>query len=369
MGTTRSPLDARDAQSFEGNMRDTLMVKVSGVFVLLSMAAEIAAIAVAAAHGTGPASMNARDWGVGEQLVFFQPHWMSILFTLGILAPCLSMLASLAMYSVSRTSVGRVKICGELGARPVSIRTVDPSAIIERQRGIEGYLLDESAAIWCVLLREQQQTWSWEGLSAGDYLEIGAFKGKSASILASFSRAAGNRLAVVDPEILPELRATLDVIAGDVEYLPIRSERLFSHEYYQRHHRSLAFAHVDGMHRFAAVQSDLRACEDMLSDFGILALDDFHSDLFPQIPAAVYRYLYSGVSDLSLFLVGFNKAYLCRNIAKAFFKKLVHERALSALENLGYRLSLVKNDRHDAFDAYSLVPWQGVAECGNEHGL
>lgn len=76
------------------------MVKVSGVFVLLSMAAEIAAITVAAAHGTGPASMNAMDWGVGEQLVFFQPHWMSILFILGILAPCLSMLAWLAMYSV-----------------------------------------------------------------------------------------------------------------------------------------------------------------------------------------------------------------------------------------------------------------------------
>jgi len=34
------------------------------------MAAEIAAIAVAASHGTGPASMNTMNWGVGEQLVF-----------------------------------------------------------------------------------------------------------------------------------------------------------------------------------------------------------------------------------------------------------------------------------------------------------
>jgi hypothetical protein len=76
------------------------MARVSGVCVLVSMAAEIAAIAVAAAHGTGPASMNVMDWGVADQLLFFQPHWMSSLFALGIVALCLSMLAWLAMYSV-----------------------------------------------------------------------------------------------------------------------------------------------------------------------------------------------------------------------------------------------------------------------------
>ena len=250
---------------------------------------------------------------------------------------------------------------------PIDTRSIDPSAIIERQRHIDGYLLDESAAIWCFLLQEQMQTWPWGGGSRGDYLEIGAYKGKSASILAAFTAAGGNHLTIVDPDILPELRVTLDAIVGNVEYLSIRSEDLMTHECHRRQHRRLAFAHIDGMHRFAAVQNDLRVCEDMLSDFGILTLDDFHTDLFPQIPAAVYRYLYSGVSDLSLFLIGFNKAYLCRNIAKSYFKRVIHERALSTLADLGFSLTLVKTDRHDAFDAYTLVPWQGAALYGNEH--
>src|SRR6266481_1018796 len=74
-----------------------------------------------------------------------------------------------------------------------TLTTTDPLdalAVIERQRSIEGYLLDESAAIWCFLLQEQQKTWSWDGLSAGDYLEIGAFKGKSASILPTTTTAS-----------------------------------------------------------------------------------------------------------------------------------------------------------------------------------
>src|SRR5262245_53609562 len=100
---------------------------------------------------------------------------------------------------------------------------VDTHALIERWRRIDGYMLEESAAIWCFLLSEQHNTWSWQGLSGGDYLEIGAFKGKSASILATHSRAYGNKLAIVDPEILAETRATLNAITSDIEYLSIPS--------------------------------------------------------------------------------------------------------------------------------------------------
>jgi hypothetical protein len=100
-----------DALTFEGQMKDTLMVRVSGVFVLLSIGAEIAAIAVSASHGLSPAAANTMNWGVGEQLVFFQAPWMSILFSLAILAPCLSMLAWLAMYSVLAPG-GPAALCG-----------------------------------------------------------------------------------------------------------------------------------------------------------------------------------------------------------------------------------------------------------------
>ena len=92
-------------------MSDTFMVKLAGVFVFLSMAAEFAAIGVAASHGAGPASMNVMNWGVGEQLTFFQPPWMEVLFSLGILAPCLSMLGWLATYYVLAPG-GPAALCG-----------------------------------------------------------------------------------------------------------------------------------------------------------------------------------------------------------------------------------------------------------------
>ncbi|MBZ5632235.1 MAG: hypothetical protein LAO55_03830 [Acidobacteriia bacterium] len=81
-------------------MKDTLTTKIAGVFVLLSMAVEFAALGLAFSHGSGPASMNAMNWGVGEQLVIFQPSWMGILFSLAVLSPCLSMLAWPGMYYI-----------------------------------------------------------------------------------------------------------------------------------------------------------------------------------------------------------------------------------------------------------------------------
>ena len=81
-------------------MSDRFIARLSGTCVLLSLAAEIAAVAASASHGLSPARANAMNWGVGEQLVFFQAGWLRMLFALAIVAPCLSMLAWLAMYPV-----------------------------------------------------------------------------------------------------------------------------------------------------------------------------------------------------------------------------------------------------------------------------
>ena len=81
-------------------MSDTFTTKVAGVFVLVSMAVEFAALGFAFSHGSGPASMNGMNWGVGEQLMTFQPSWMRMLFCLAVLSPCLSMLAWPGMYHI-----------------------------------------------------------------------------------------------------------------------------------------------------------------------------------------------------------------------------------------------------------------------------
>ena len=111
---------------------------------------------------------------------------------------------------------------------------MDPefASIMTMQRSIDGSMLEESAAIWYQLLRAQHGTWNWHGLSAGDYLEIGVLHGKSASVLANFTKAYGNSLTVVDPEVRPEMRKTLDAISPRVRYLEATSESLFHSDYH-----------------------------------------------------------------------------------------------------------------------------------------
>jgi hypothetical protein len=131
--------------------------------------------------------------------------------------------------------------------------------------------------------------------------------------------------------------------------------------------RRVAFAHIDGMHRFSNVIADLQLCETMLASYGIISVDDFHTDLFPQVPAAVYKYLYSGVSDLCPFLIGLNKAYLCRNTAKKYFMQFCGTKLLPTLESLGQRLTLVRTDRNDSFDAFGIAYFYEQRMFGSEH--
>lgn len=244
---------------------------------------------------------------------------------------------------------------------------VDFRSIIDVQRNIPGSLLEQSAAVWCALLDDQHETWRWEGCSSGDYLEIGVLHGKSASILASFSRRYDNALTIIDPQISDATKQTLGSICERIRYIESPSELVVGSQFFTANRRRIAFAHIDGMHRFSSVISDLQLCEPLLADYGILSVDDFHTDLFPQVPAAVYKYLYSGVSDLCLFLVGLNKAYLCRNGAKKHFLQFAGTQLLPKLEKLGYKLTLVKTDRNDSFDAFGIAWFFDQRLYGSEH--
>ena len=237
--------------------------------------------------------------------------------------------------------------------------------ILDVQRSIDGMMMEVSAATWCVLLGAQQATWNWHGLQPGDYLEIGTYKGKSASILASFCALHGNKLTIVDPEVRGDARRSLDKILPGIRYLEIPSERLRYGDFHKNNIRSLAFAHIDGMHSFAAVSQDIQLCEEMIGEYGILCVDDFHTELYPQVTASVYNHLYTTTADLVIFLLGFNKVYLCRNSAKEYFYSFVERELVESLGALGHKISLVKNDSNEKFDGLAMAPFQGESYFGN----
>ena len=82
-------------------MNDTFTAKLAGVFVLLSMAAEFAAIGLVVSHGVGVETLAQMDFSTREQLVMLQQaRWMIALFSLGVIAPCLAMLVWSGVYQV-----------------------------------------------------------------------------------------------------------------------------------------------------------------------------------------------------------------------------------------------------------------------------
>ena len=107
----RKTLQVSSRHFAEEVVTDTLTTRLSGTFAVLSMAAEFAAIGLAFRHGINAPTLNAMNWGVEQQLLFFQPDWMATLFTLGILAPCCAMLSFLTMYSVLAPG-GSAAFCG-----------------------------------------------------------------------------------------------------------------------------------------------------------------------------------------------------------------------------------------------------------------
>ena len=118
---------------------------------------------------------------------------------------------------------------------------IDFARVLEMQRNIPGWMAEASAAVWCVLLQAQHETWARQGRStSGDYLEIGVFNGKSASVLANFSNVYGNALAIVDPQILPKTKQTLDAISPHLKYIESRSEELQASDFCVCTHRRTA---------------------------------------------------------------------------------------------------------------------------------
>jgi hypothetical protein len=79
---------------------ETLMARIAGVCVLLSIAAEYGAIAVGTVHG-GFELIYSASFGSGERLAqLAQSSGFVLVLTLGLLAPFLTMVAWLAMHHV-----------------------------------------------------------------------------------------------------------------------------------------------------------------------------------------------------------------------------------------------------------------------------
>ena len=171
-----------------------------------------------------------------------------------------------------------------------------------------GWFYLQSAAIWDTLLSYQEAS-----NNIGNILEIGVFQGKSAGMLA-LHRQGEETCVFVDPAPLHEVRQRIEqaVPGAKCEYMQEMSQFLPRHSFVRDAARDFRWIHIDGEHSAQAVSNDLALAEMLLSDRGILVLDDFFSPGYPQITQALFRFLEANPGRMALILCGYNKGYLCR---------------------------------------------------------
>jgi hypothetical protein len=140
---------------------------------------------------------------------------------------------------------------------------------------------------------------------SGDLLELGAYMGKSAIFLGARLRA-GERFTVCDLFDSPaedasnsrEMKksyATLTRRAFEANYLAFHDELptvVQGLSSVVRDHVSdntVRFAHIDASHLYEHVHGDILAVRELLTDQGIVVLDDFRAEHCPGVAAATWQ--------------------------------------------------------------------------------
>ena len=200
-----------------------------------------------------------------------------------------------------------------------------------------GGLVDLNAALWMHILDAQEQA-----SVPGDIVEIGVWHGYTAALLGGAIRP-NEKLGIVDvfmnkDEFLPQITK----FAGAEPASRVEFWRQSSFDLRRAGSRldpigQIRFAHIDGEHSYEAIENDFLLVNDKLCNDGVIVLDDMFFDGCPQLTAALFDLLRKHRTDITMFGIGLNKAYLCRPNALGFYRKLLREAPI-ALDALGLGL-------------------------------
>jgi hypothetical protein len=95
----------------------------------------------------------------------------------------------------------------------------------------------------------------------------------------------------------------------------------------------------------------------MLASNGILCLDDFTNLDYSQILAATYKYLFTAETDLKIFMVTSEKAYLCRQPAFQLYAGAVLDSMIARMVERGIsQVCIARTDDTPSYGAFNLRP-------------
>jgi len=223
---------------------------------------------------------------------------------------------------------------------------------VQASTGLVGWFYPQSAALWDTLLGYQEAN----GI-VGNFLEIGVYQGKSA-VMAALHRQGDETCVLVDPMPLEPVRQRIEQILPDAkcEYIQEMSQYLWRHSFVRDAARDFRWIHIDGEHSAQAVQNDLTIAETLLSDRGMLVIDDFFSPSYPQITQAVFRFLDANPGRLMLALCGYNKGYLVRPRAAREYLRFMKSSLYANLAKRGFgRVTICKTSDPSDMNTFGVI--------------
>ena len=172
---------------------------------------------------------------------------------------------------------------------------------------------------------------------SGDIAEIGVWHGKL-FILLSLSLAGSEKARAVDPFEMPghlnfiaEFQRTLAQFKIPPETIVthhMKSEQIPLGQASSFFGECVRLMSLDGDHRRASIVHDLRLSNEVLSDFGVVMVDDIFSAWAPSVTEGIIDFLRHDADDLVPFALaasdgplttGCAKVFLCKESAMSFY--------------------------------------------------
>jgi hypothetical protein len=218
---------------------------------------------------------------------------------------------------------------------------------------IEGMFSPFSMSVIDSLLSFQKET----GVR-GDMLEFGVYRGKSAALIGRHLNPT-EHLTLVDIADYLDRRA-IALFQAAATFMICGTED-FKKKYasYNRKRKSFRFIHIDASHAFRATFRELQMADELLADDGVIAMDDFANLNYSQNIAAIFKYLFTTKTDLTIFLTTNEKAYLCRRSAFGKYASFVLDRMLAETASRGVPSCLARTDTDREYRAFYLRPPEG----------
>ena len=164
-------------------------------------------------------------------------------------------------------------------------------------------------------------------------LEIGTWHGRSGVILATYVNEKYGIYYGIEPD--PQ-RADITYnncgIVCPNGHVYVEKNISTNSQLLERHQPWLNIVHIDGEHTFNAVYNDLNIVKPLMLRDGIIILDDFFFDMYPQITQAVFKWLDQN-PDWTLLCVGSCKGFLCNKISyKKYADMILDESFITELK-------------------------------------